>query len=249
MDKEGTTAYATQTDNLNLAAWLVANGVPIADRKTVTVTRLDSSTAHDTTRGAWAFEQSDVTGRVQTVDLIAAFKLPQGATSDPSQIYYLACHNWLCLKSSITQGASLFYTYLTGRDGLIRLSNRQGTPLQKGTLSAGTSSLILAAICITLGVLPLSYSFNLSRLYIQLPGEHETVKAAHWILTHIEETRADDMSLLTLLCTAFYNREELKKAVYRPQEQMAVKVAGQTAFISKNADQALVDKVAAKLSI
>lgn len=248
MNEEGNTAFSRQVDNLNLAAWLIANGVPLQHRKTITVTHLDSTT-HDTQRGTWTFAEYDITGRSTTADLIAAFRMPSGDTVEPAQVYALACHNWLCLKTCITQGAPLFYDFITPDKQLIRLSNRQGQPLQRGTLAAGTSSLILAAVSITLGVIPLGYSFSGTRFFIQLPGNNDMVNKTRWILQHMEETRPDDMSLHTLICTAFYNREELKKDVYTPKETLAVKVGTMTAYIDKNAPQDLTDRVAETLSI
>lgn len=245
MSETGITTYGTEDiDNLNLASWMVANGIPIVSRKSITVTNLDSTT-HDKTRGTWAFAAVSIDGKLSAQDLITKFKLPNKETNDPTEIYYLACHNWLCLKTCIMQNTPLFYTKL-GKN--IRLSNKSGEPIKKSGMTFGTSSLALCAIAITLGVLPFSYSYSLSKFYVQFPAD-ETVKTVHHMLTHIDDIREDDMSIIALLSTAFYNREEMKKDVYNPQEQLAIKFNGQTAFVPKNADNKMLERIAQQLNI
>lgn len=248
MSEDGNTAFSAEIDNLNLAAWLVANGVPIQARKRVTITTTDSTT-HDTQRGTWTFSGYDLTGRTLTADLIAGYHLPKsGEQMEPGQVYALACHNWLCLKSCVSQGAPLYYSFLTTDKQRIRLSNRQGEPVARANIAAGTSSLILAAVAITLGTVPLSVSYSGTRFFVQLPGT-DMVSRTRWTLQHIDDIPASDMSLHTLICTAFYNREELKKDVYTPRETLAVKVGNMTAYVDKGSDQGLIDRVAEKLSI
>lgn len=248
MNEEGLTAYQTQDiDNLNLAALLVAYGVPVADRKVLRVTTLDSTT-HDATRGTWTFQPYSIDGSKATIDIMSEFRLPKTATTNASEIYYLACHNWLCLKSVVKQNKPLYYSFLDEAKKLVRLSNISGNPINAGNMSVGTTSLILSAIAITLGVVPMGYSFNLGKMYIQLPP-NDTVKTAYYMLTHIDEIKPDDMSLLAILCTAMYNREEMKKDIYKPSEQIAIKYNGQTAFIAKDANNTMMDRVAEKLSI